>query len=610
MTTAAAPPLSQPSAFAVFRRRSFTLLWTGQFVSTIGDALLIAGAGILIFQRTNSALSVGLMAAATVAPALVVGLLAGVVVDRFDRKKIMLAADLLRAGIVILIPVLVTINLVFLYVLVAASAAVSEFFAPALDATLPEIAPDEELGAANSLMAISSFGSTAVGFAAGGLIAALGDVQWAFVLDAVSFAFSALCTYFATIPHIPFTGDTSVRAVGSNLRDGLRVLVQTPILRSMLPIGIVYAVACVGIWNALLLPFSIRALHANTFQYGLQEGVTSVGFVVGSLVLAELVGRLREGQWMVLGYLAMGIMGIAYGLSHSIVLAIAAVTLSGFANAFTSTAGRLVRQRNTPREYRGRVMSAFSVITSVFGIIGMVLAGLADVVDIRLLIVLASLATVAIGLFAAVLPGLGRPAGEWRRIVQLLRAAPATGALGTLRPVTLADFESLVGLVPTLRNLDRSWREDLLVHGQIGEAPAGTCIVAQGEPGDAAYFVLSGKAVAGTPSGGVYRSLSEMGPGDFFGEIAALTGATRSANVVAAEPVTLLEVPAATMRRLMKAPGMGELVMGKMSERLARTSLTDLPKFTGLDQTDLRELRTPVAGPADAPPVAPPTSQA
>ena len=199
MTTVSAS-LAQPSAFAVFRRRSFTLLWTGQFVSTIGDALLIAGAGILIFQRTNSAFSVGLMAAATLGPALVVGLIAGVVVDRYDRKKIMLAADLLRAGIVALIPILVSVDLVFLYILVAASATVSEFFSPALDATLPEIAPDEELGAANSLMAISSFGSTAVGFAAGGLIAALGDVQLAFVLDAVTFAFSAGCTYLATIP--------------------------------------------------------------------------------------------------------------------------------------------------------------------------------------------------------------------------------------------------------------------------------------------------------------------------------------------------------------------------------------------------------------------------
>ncbi len=606
--TAAAPPISQPSAFAVFRRPTFTLLWSGQFISTIGDALLIAGAGILIFQRTNSALSVGLMAAATVAPAIVFGLIAGVVVDRYDRKRIMLMADLLRAGIVVLIPLAVGFDLIFLYLLVAASAAVSEFFNPALDATLPEIAPDEELGAANSLMAISSFGSTAVGFAAGGLIAALGDVQWAFVLDAISFAFSAVCTYFATIPKIPVSGDTSIRAVGSNLKDGFRVLVQTPILRSMLPIAIVYAIACVGIWNALLLPFSVRALGANTFEYGLQEGLTSVGFVIGSLALAQVVGRLREGQWLVMGYLAMGIMGIAYGLSHSIELAIAAVALSGFANAFTSTAGRLIRQRNTPREFRGRVMSTFSVITSVFGIIGMVLAGLADVVDIRMLIVVASGATIVIGLFAAVLPGLGQPPAEWRRLAQVLHAAPARGGLTGLRPVTLADFESLVGLVPTLRNLDRSGREDLLVHGQIGKAPAGTRVVAQGDPGEAAYFVLEGKAVAGIPNGDEYRSLSEMVPGDFFGEIAALTGTNRTANVVAAEPMTLLEVPAPTLRRLMHAPGMGELVMGKMSERLARTSRADLPKFSGLDQADLRELRSGPTQPST--PAAPGTPSA
>ncbi len=609
MTTAAAP-LAQPSAFAVFRRRSFSLLWVGQFVSTIGDALLIAGAGILIFQRTNSALSVGLMAAATIAPALVFGLIAGVVVDRYDRKRIMLAADLLRAAIVLLIPVAVGIDLVLLYVLVAASSAVSEFFNPALDATLPEIAPDEELGAANSLMAISSFGSTAVGFAAGGLIAAMGDVQWAFVLDGISFAFSACCTYLATIPRIPVSGDTSIRAVGTNLRDGLHVLLRTPILRSMLPISVVYAIACIGIWNALLLPFSVRALGANTFEYGLQEGMTSVGFVIGSLVLAQLVGRLREGQWLVLGYLAMGIMGIAYGLSHSIALAIAAVALSGFANAFTNTAGRLIRQRNTPREYRGRVMSAFSVIASVFGIVGMLLAGLADVIDIRLLVVVASLATIAVGLLAAVLPGLGQAPAEWRKLAQVLRGAPARGALGALRPVTLADFDTLVGLVPTLRNLERPAREDLLVHGQIGEAPVGSCIVARGEPGDAAYFVLAGRAVAGTPVGDEYRSLSEMGPGDFFGEIAALTGAVRTANVVAAEPVTLLEIPAATLRRLMGSPGLGELVTRKMTERLARTSLTDLPKFGGIDQADLRALRTPPPPSAGGSPAEPTLAEA
>ncbi|HEX5451492.1 MAG TPA: MFS transporter, partial [Candidatus Limnocylindrales bacterium] len=180
MSVATPAVQAQPSAFAVFRRPAFRFLWSGQFISTIGDALTIAAAGILVFQLTNSVLAVGLIAAAQLGPALVVGLFAGVVVDRYDRKKIMLAADLIRSGLVLLIPVLVTVHIVFLFVLVAASAAVMEFFAPALDATLPEIAPDEELGAANSLMAISQFGSTAVGFAAGGLIAALGDVELAF----------------------------------------------------------------------------------------------------------------------------------------------------------------------------------------------------------------------------------------------------------------------------------------------------------------------------------------------------------------------------------------------------------------------------------------------
>ncbi|HEX5465397.1 MAG TPA: MFS transporter [Candidatus Limnocylindrales bacterium] len=603
MTTTTAP-VAQPSALAVFRRPTFRLLWSGQFISTIGDALTIAAAGILVFQRTGSAFAVGLIAAAELGPALIVGLFAGVVVDRFDRRRIMIASDLLRVVILLLIPVLVTVHIVFLYLLVAAAAAVKSFFDPALDATLPEIAPDEELGAANSLMAISSFGSTAVGFAAGGLIAALGDVELAFVIDAATFLLSALCTSLASVPKVPLSDVGSWRAVGTNLRDGLRVLIDTPILRSMLPVAIIYSLAAVGVWNALLLPFSIRTLGGTTFEYGLQEAFTSVLFVLGSLVLARWSTRLREGQWLVLGYLAMGVTGVAYGLAPNIWLAIVAVALSGFANAFTSTAGRIIRQRNTPREYRGRVMSVFSVIVSVCGIIGMLLAGLADIVDPRLLIVVSGVATLSVGLLAAVLPGIGQPAAEWRRALHLLRSAPTYSALGSLRPVTLADFETLVGLVPTLRGLDRPGREDLLIHGQIGEAPAGVCLVAQGEQGDAAYFVLDGKAIAGTPVGGKdYRSLSAMGPGDFFGEIAALNGTPRTANVVAEEPVTLLQVPAATLRRLMGAPGMSDLVVGKMNERLARTSLTDLPKIGGLDQADLRDLRTPAA-PGPAAPVA------
>src|SRR5512136_103846 len=102
MTTLSA--VSSPSPFAVFRNRNFTLLWTGQLVSTIGSALTSLAASILVYRITGSALSVGLMLMATALPTLLLGLVAGVVVDRYDRRRIMIAADLLRAILVFLIP--------------------------------------------------------------------------------------------------------------------------------------------------------------------------------------------------------------------------------------------------------------------------------------------------------------------------------------------------------------------------------------------------------------------------------------------------------------------------------------------------------------------------
>src|SRR5512136_2573122 len=110
MTTSVMATASAPSPFAIFRNRNFTLMWTGQLVSTIGSALTSLAASILVYRLTGSALSVGLMLMATAAPSLVVGLVAGVFVDRYDRKRIMIAADLIRAVLVFLIPFLLPFN--------------------------------------------------------------------------------------------------------------------------------------------------------------------------------------------------------------------------------------------------------------------------------------------------------------------------------------------------------------------------------------------------------------------------------------------------------------------------------------------------------------------
>jgi len=161
-------------------------MWLGQLVDTIGSSLTSLAASIMIYRETGSAASVGLMLIATAAPGLVFGLFAGVIVDRYDRKRIMIASNLIRAFLVFLIPILVPFNTAWLYILVALTSTVGQFFDPAHESVLPEVAPDEELAAANSLMAISSFGSTAIGFAASGLLASLGDLKWAFYIDALA----------------------------------------------------------------------------------------------------------------------------------------------------------------------------------------------------------------------------------------------------------------------------------------------------------------------------------------------------------------------------------------------------------------------------------------
>ncbi len=128
----------------------------------------------------------------------------------------------------------------------------------------------------------------------------------------------------------------------------------------------------------------------------------------------------------------------------------------------------------------------------------------------------------------------------------------------------------------------------------IIRAQAGTTILRAGETGDQSYFILSGRAVAGiAPEPGKYRSLSTMTAGDFFGEIAALTGTARTADVVAEADTLLLQLSAKSLRKIMENSSMKALVDAKMSERLGRTGINELPRFVSVDQQDARELRAP-----------------
>ena len=241
MSTAAAA--KQQSMFAVFRKRNFTLLWLGQLVSEFGNGLTSITASILVYRETGSAASVGLMLMATALPSLLFGLIAGVFVDRFDRKRILIVSDLLRGLLIFLIPVLLPYGIIWLYVLVMLSSAVTQFFSPAQASLIPDVATDEELAAANSLLVATTTGALGLGFAAAGLISSAFSPEVAFYLDALTFLLSAgMFTMFKIRP-LEVTEDTSVAIVVENLKEGLHFLWDSPAVRSVSLVFItVYAV--------------------------------------------------------------------------------------------------------------------------------------------------------------------------------------------------------------------------------------------------------------------------------------------------------------------------------------------------------------------------------
>ena len=204
---------------------------------------------------------------------------------------------------------------------------------------------------------------------------------------------------------------------------------------------------------------------------------------------------------------------------------------------------------------RGRVFSAFYVMRDVIFLLGMAGAGLADIIDIRVMIIFASSLLFVSAAFTFVAPGLG--IWTWRAAARsparVRGGAWPRGQPGPSRDRWPTSISS-PARIGAFARLSPEQRAAFLEGATVREVPSGTQIVEHGDVASSAYFILDGSATAGIPTEGGYRGLSTMTAGDFFGEIGALTGSPRTADVVADTDATLLEVPATTLRALMSEP--------------------------------------------------------
>ena len=210
----------------LFANRNFSLLWTGQLISLIGDRIHVIALGTLVATR-GTALEVGITFAMTAVPSVFLGPLAGVLVDRWDRRRTMIACDVIRSVLVLLVPLAIEVHIGFVYAIAFAIATVTLLFRPAKTAIIPAVVGDRDLVVANSALSVPETAADLIGFPiAGMIVTALSAVLGAaFVLDAGTYVVSAVLLWAMILPRqvAEAVERISFRAVWREIGGGLPV---------------------------------------------------------------------------------------------------------------------------------------------------------------------------------------------------------------------------------------------------------------------------------------------------------------------------------------------------------------------------------------------------
>ena len=347
-------------------RPKFRSLWLAQVISLTGDWFNTIASVIIVNRYAASGLAVGGLFMARALPPFLLGAVAGVVADRFDRRKILIVSDVLRAAIVLgFLWVDRPERLWLLYVLTILQFSVSSFFEPARAALTPSLVEADELLNANTLASVTWSAMLTFGGAIGGLTAAFFGVRVSLVVDSLSFLASAMLV-------LSITGQFRSQAAHAlesgwkNFVDGLNYV------RQNLDVGLVTLVKALGQVGSFDI---ISALYAaRVFHYG-KEGATTLGlmftaFGVGAVIGPLIANRLGDSSvtWLrraiLGGFLCMPIAWLIVGVAPSLFFVLLGCILRGIGGSINWTYSEVLLQISVPDHLLGRVFAFdFAVFT-------------------------------------------------------------------------------------------------------------------------------------------------------------------------------------------------------------------------------------------------------
>jgi MFS family permease len=531
---------------AVLRNRNMALLLFGRVVSTSGDWMYRIALMIAIYQYSHhQTYYIGIFWVVRLVPALVLGPFVGSLADRLGPKQAMLAADLGRMVLVLVLAFLLTPSTwVVIYPIVFAVETGSALFNPSSLGLIPTLvrSPAERL-AANATISQAMSISIILGSAAGGIATGLG-YQTLLLIDAVTFLVSAACLFFIRPRAIEASAEEEEEA-GGGFMAGFRLLAGRPLM--------LFAAAAMAIpelaSGALVIwfvPYSDSMLHLGSHGVGYLYASIGVGYVLGGFVAAGLGSNLR------LDYLlaaSVGVGGLAYCFFGAIPVAAAAlafVLVIGLAETVEYAAYETLLQQAVPESMIGRASGTMNSFLFNMMLIGNVISGfLAIWLGLPVAIVGLGIVTVVATVLA------------WIYLQRQTAGQPNADAL--------ARVPAFASVSPGIRE----WAVRRMVREQFA---SGAVVIRQGDEGDRFYTIARGTAEVSVV--GEAESIRRvLGPGDFFGEIALLKNVPRTATVTAESRLTLWALSREDFDELQQRAGeFRESLLDIANARLAESS--------------------------------------
>lgn len=371
----------RPDTQRIWRNRNFVLVLSGYTLSTFGNCFHSVALSLWILQTTGSARYMSAIMLITIFTQLAFGALAGTVVDRMDRRKLMWMADLTRAALVLGIALCVWIPhvpIAVIFVLTALTSIGGLFQSPALHASIVDIVGVTNVQKAVGFINISDNTARISGLALGGAFVAMFGGAVAIIVDACAFFLSALLVLACSRFSVSHSNSKEARSsFWQDMKSGLRYIWKDSFVRSLVflaPIVNTFFISSL----MLVQVMAVKQWAATPVQFGLIEACIPSGYIIGAGIILLADAKLkRRGLWICLSMVAMSPVLVGLSLLSSAWPAIPLILLMGFLFSFCTMLASIILRVKVSPELQGRVFATLGSLSSVLPPVGIIAASFA-----------------------------------------------------------------------------------------------------------------------------------------------------------------------------------------------------------------------------------------